>query len=123
MRMCSNDALRARGIIPKLPTPPRTPSPERELTSRERLEQQDDLSDDDLLDLEDDLPAAVLDSYRQQRMKEFTDRASKRKFGGLREISREDYTREITEASKQDMDEKQYEGQGTGVICFLYKES
>lgn len=52
--------------------------------------------------------------------------ARRRRFGGgLQEISREDYTREVTEASKSEQqgeDGEQSSG-GTGVTCFLYNDS
>ena len=43
------------------------------------------------------------------------------RFGRVYPIGREDYTREVTEASKisEDGDEDE---KGTGVICFLYKD-
>ena len=117
----SNDALRARGIIPALPPPPRSPSPEHVPTAADKLDTQD-LSDDELLDLEDDLPASVLDAYREARLKEYSVRKGKGRFGhGLLEIGRDDYAREVTEASKQHIEGES--GGGTGVVCFLHKDS
>jgi hypothetical protein len=51
------------------------------------------------------------------------------RFGGMIPIGRDGYTREVTEASKQDieqqqdMDESEFQGKGTGVVCFLWKDS
>ena len=36
-------------------------------------------------------------------------------------IGREDYTREVSEASEVDEDDDK-DGKGTGVVCFLYKD-
>jgi hypothetical protein len=43
------------------------------------------------------------------------------RFGDVLPIGRDDYTREVTEASKVDED-KEGAGRGTGVVCFLYKD-
>lgn len=51
------------------------------------------------------------------------------RFGSMIPIGRDGYTREVTEASKQDieqqqdMDESEFKGKGTGVVCFLWKDS
>jgi hypothetical protein len=90
------------------------------VTKQDRLEAGDELDDDELLDLEDDLPASVLDSYRQARMREMQALRSTHRFNGMREISRDDYTREVTDASNAQIDGQHT---GTGVVCFLYKDS
>lgn len=98
-------------------------------TLRDRFEAgNQDLSDDDLLDLEDDLPASVLDQYREARMAEYAavEKQRRRFGGGIQEISRQDYTRDVTEASKSELpefEESGNKGKGTGVICFLYNDS
>lgn len=125
----SNDALRAQGILPPKSPPPRSPSPELEPTTKDRFDQGDsDLDEDELLGLEDDLPASVLDKYREARMAEYQAAdAQRRRFGGgIGEISRQDYTRDVTEASKQtpeDVPEGVNVKQGTGVVCFLYNDA
>jgi hypothetical protein len=43
------------------------------------------------------------------------------RFGRVYPIGRDDYTREVTEASKIN-EEDDEEDKGTGVICFLYKD-
>jgi hypothetical protein len=47
--------------------------------------------------------------------------AQRRRFGTVIPIGRDDYTREVTEASKQD-EPGDVEARGTGVVCFLYKD-
>jgi len=37
-------------------------------------------------------------------------------------IGKDDYQREVTNASKVDEDEDEGKGKGTGVVCFLYKD-
>ena len=62
-----------------------------------------------------------MDAFRRQRLVEERQAVKRARFGRVYPIGREDYTREVTEASKiseeDDEDEK-----GTGVICFLYKD-
>ena len=43
------------------------------------------------------------------------------RFGRVYPIGRDDYKREVTEASAIDEDEEM-PGMGTGVVCFLYKD-
>jgi len=129
-----NDALRARGVLPPKAGPQRSPSPDF-LTASEsratRIETADLSDDDDLLDLEDDIPQAILEKYRAERMQEVSKLQKTRRFGSVLPIGREEYTREITEASKADIDvggqdeqdEGEFKGKGTGVVCFLWKDS
>ena len=44
------------------------------------------------------------------------------RFGRVYPIGRDDYQREVTDASKVDEDEDEGKGRGTGVVCFLYKD-
>lgn len=131
----SNDALRARGILPPKPSQhQRSPSPDFETAAESkatRIESADLSDDDDLLGLEDDIPQSILEKYREERMKEVTKLQKTRRFGRVLPIGREEYTREITEASKVDLrvsdpdkeDEEEFKGKGTGVVCFLWKDS
>ncbi|GAC73848.1 conserved phosducin-like protein [Moesziomyces antarcticus T-34] len=133
-----HDALRAHGIIPPKP-PSRSPSPELPNASELRSQalKQATVSDLDL-ELEgavDDEEERLLDKIRRQRMAQLRAETTKARFGRVYPISRPDYTREVTEASKTDPDtdaesapaqpaegtDKQRQG-GTGVVCFLYKD-
>lgn len=117
----SNDALRKHGILPPREAPPRTPSPPPSPTLREALA---DLTADELHELEDvaddDLQRTV-DAFRRQRLAEEQKAIKRTRFGRVYPIGREDYTREVTEASKISEEDDQDE-RGTGVICFLYKD-
>ncbi|KAF8123753.1 thioredoxin-like protein [Boletus edulis] len=117
-----NDALRKHGILPPREPSPRTPSPPPEPQLHDALA---DLTADELRELEEDVTDEDLqrtaDAFRRQRLAEERKEVKRARFGRVYPIGREDYTREITEASKineeGDEDEK-----GTGVICFLYKD-
>lgn len=117
-----NDALRKHGILPpRIPTPP-TPSPPPSPTLDEFL---DDFTVSELRELSEDAPdeetERFIAAYREQRLRELKQEQKKAKFGRIYPIGREDYTREVTEASSID-EEGDKEGKGTGVICFLYKD-
>ncbi len=139
-----HDALRAHGIIPPKP-PSRSPSPELPSAGEMRTQALKQATVDDLdLELEgelDDEEQKLLEKIRRQRMSQLRAETKKARFGRVYPISRPDYTREVTEASKQDPDadpdshfnddegreadsaskaDKQRQG-GTGVVCFLYK--
>jgi hypothetical protein len=118
----SNDALRKHGIIPALepspPTPPRPPSPTlddllAEFTPKELEELGDDARDDEM--------ERVISAYRKQRIEEERREERRGRFGRVYPIGREDYTREVTEASLFDEDGDDEE-KGTGVVCLLYKD-
>ncbi|KAF8842542.1 thioredoxin-like protein [Paxillus ammoniavirescens] len=117
-----NDALRKYGIIPpREPTPP-TPSPP---ASPQLHEVISDLTPDELRELgeevtDDDLQRTV-DAFRRQRLAQERKEAKRARFGRVYPIGREDYTREVTEASKVN-EEDDEDDKGTGVICFLYKD-
>ena len=72
-------------------------------------------------DAEDDETERIIARYHQRRIAEEKRDSRRARFGRVYPIGREDYTREVTEASnineEDDEDEK-----GTGVICFLYKD-
>jgi hypothetical protein len=115
-----NAALRAHGIIPKLPSPPRTPTPSPPASPSRRHDSDDDL----LADLDDELPNSVLEQYRASRMAEMKAvEAQRRRFGTIMPIGRDDYKREVTEASERDNGLEEGKGTGTGVVCFLWKDS
>ncbi|KIK99752.1 hypothetical protein PAXRUDRAFT_822436 [Paxillus rubicundulus Ve08.2h10] len=117
-----NDALRKYGIIPPRETTPLTPSPPASPQLREVLS---DLTPDELRELgeevtDDDLQRNV-DAFHRQRLAQERKEAKRARFGRVYPIGREDYTREVTDASKVN-DEDDEDDKGTGVICFLYKD-
>jgi len=63
----------------------------------------------------------MIASYRQQRLAELREQTRNARFGEIYPISREDYTKEVTDASKVDSSEES-KIKGTGVVCFLYKD-
>ena len=120
--LTSNEALRKHGILPpRDPTPP-SPSPPSPPTVDDIL---DDLTSEELRELgedsHDDAAERYIAQFRAQRLAQERLEAQRRRFGSVIPIGRDDYTREVTEASKQDElgDE---EARGTGVVCFLYKD-
>nr|GAT46767.1 predicted protein [Mycena chlorophos] len=117
-----NDALRKHGIIPPKEAPPPSPSPPPSPTLDELL---DDLDLEELVglaeDTKDDETARAIDGFRRQRLAEDRTAAKRARFGRVYPIGREDYTREVTEASSVNEDDD--EATGTGVVCFLYKDS
>ncbi|KAH7890032.1 thioredoxin-like protein [Phlebopus sp. FC_14] len=117
-----NDALRKYGIIPQRETTPPEPSPPGtptlhellpELTPEELRELGEEVTDDDLL--------RTVDTYTRKRLAQERKEAKRARFGRVYPIGREDYTREVTEASRID-EEGDDDEKGTGVICFLYKD-
>lgn len=99
-----NDILRAHGVIPEKPPSPTTQLEEamEEATQRahenrlegKTLDELDELDEDGLED------EAFIEMYRQKRMAEIREMASREKFGSLYYITKPEYTKEITEASK-----------------------
>ena len=68
----------------------------------------------------DDETERAIDAYRRKRKAELRDEERKAVYGRVYPIARDDYTREVTEASKI----SQGEGStvpGTAVVCFLYQ--
>lgn len=155
----SHDALRAHGIIPPKP-PSRSPSPELPTDQERRATELDKATVEDIdRALEQDggrggedgdEEEKLLLRIRQQRLDALAKERKRGRFGRVYPISRPDYTREVTEASKVDPDRigkddddpdddddvaetgagtvggsaaKQSRGKGTGVVCFLYKDS
>ena len=118
----SNDALRKYGIIPPKESPPPTPSPPGSPKLQDLL---DDLTPEELRELgeevtDDDLERSI-DAHRRQRLAQERQHQKRARFGRVYPIGRDDYTREVTEASKVN-EEGDEEEKGTGVICFLYKD-
>ncbi|KAL1747726.1 thioredoxin-like protein [Schizophyllum fasciatum] len=138
-----NDALRKHGILPALPPKSRSPSPVR----RTKEEEYDEMLDDELRELAeeaDEETERYLARLRREREAEAARECALGRFGRVYPIGRDDYTREVTEASMEDEpgeraaraeddDEDEDEddrrekgkpkkGLGTGVVCFLYKD-
>ena len=109
-------------MLPPRETSPKTPSPPPSPTLHEALA---DLTPDELRELGEDVTdedlQRTVDAFRRQRLVEERKAVKRARFGRVYPIGREDYTREVTEASKisEDGDEDE---KGTGVICFLYKD-
>ncbi|KAJ6446954.1 phosducin family protein [Purpureocillium lavendulum] len=97
-----NDILRKHGVIPEKPPSP-TPMIEeailegRRLAHENRLEGKDLDELDELEDLEDE---EFLNQYKQKRMAELNNLQKKAIHGSVYPISKPDYQREVTEASK-----------------------
>ena len=85
----------------------------------------DELTVKQLKDLGEDAPndeaERMIDVYRRQRILAERKADKKARFGRVYPIGRDDYTREVTEASAIDEDDDTEE-KGTGVVCFLYKD-
>ncbi|KAG2213389.1 hypothetical protein INT47_009062 [Mucor saturninus] len=110
-----NDILRSKGILP-----PKDEEKDDRMEDafvdmvRARQDRLDSLENkdldelDELEDLEDD---QILNQYRHQRMMEMHALAAKEKYGEVYEISKPDFIREVTEASKD-----------CHVVVHLYKD-
>jgi hypothetical protein len=85
----------------------------------------DDLTVDDLKELGDDAvdedTERHIEAYRRRRLQQEREEQRKARFGRIYPISREDYTREVTDASRVNEEDDEKE-EGTGVVCFLYKD-
>ncbi|KAE8219661.1 hypothetical protein CF319_g6684 [Tilletia indica] len=105
-------------------------------TRRHEDDDDDDDEDDLKLDEDDDEERKLMLRLREERMAEMRTKERRARFGRVFPISRVDYTREVTEASKDNPDRPQgsdtgdgeggagakKENKGTSVVCFLYKD-
>ena len=66
---------------------------------------------DELDELEDEEEERVLEEYKRKRMAEIRDLQAKSRFGDVREISADDYVREVNQA-----------GEGIPVVLHLFKQ-
>ncbi|KAL4065224.1 thioredoxin-like protein [Scleroderma yunnanense] len=117
-----NDALRKYAIIPPRESTPPSPSPPPSPSLEHLI---DDLTTDELRELgeevtDDDVHRTV-ESFRRHRIAEERREQKRARFGQVYPIGRDDYTREVTEASRLDEDGDD-KGRGTAVVCFLYKD-
>lgn len=100
--LARNDILRKHKIIPEKPPSP-TPLIEEAILQGRRLAHENRLEGKDLdeLDaLEDEEDEEFLEKYRQQRVQELQALSKKSLHGTVYPISKPDYSREVTEASK-----------------------
>ena len=118
----SNDALRKHGILPPREPPPPSPSPPPSPTFDDLL---NDFTPSELQEFSEDAPddeaERMIAAYRRQRLADERHVAKIARFGRVYPIGRDDYTREVTEASRVSEDDDDEET-GTGVVCFLYKD-
>ncbi|KAJ8593993.1 hypothetical protein M405DRAFT_850305 [Rhizopogon salebrosus TDB-379] len=114
-----NDALRQCGIIPPKEPTPTTPSP---LSSPKLHDILDDLTPEELTELGEDVTDEDLqrsiDAHRRQREAQERLHQKCARFGRVYPIGRDDYTREVTEASKVDEDDDDEE-KGTGFVSIV----
>lgn len=97
-----NDILRKHGVIPER-SPSPTPMIEEAILEGRRLAHENRLEGkdlDELDELEDDEDEVFLEKYRQQRVQEMNALAQKSRYGTVYPISKPDYSREVTDASK-----------------------
>ncbi|WFD35625.1 Proteolipid protein 2 [Malassezia cuniculi] len=93
-----------------MPQVPVDPSEDTELATVADL-------DEELEDLDDDEEERILQRIRAERLRELSAFEQRGRFGRVYPISRPDYTREVTEASKENAPGSD---KGTGVVCYLY---
>jgi thiol-disulfide isomerase/thioredoxin len=97
-----NDILREKGIIPEIKEEDILEIVDQVIEEHRNkpmekmdLEELDELEDEDL---EDD---RIFESFKRQRMKELQEQLSKEIYGRVVQISKPDYQKEVTEASKE----------------------
>ncbi|KAI0373237.1 thioredoxin-like protein [Pilatotrama ljubarskyi] len=116
-----NEILRKHGVLPPLPPKPRTPSPPPAPTIEEKYANYTAAQLRELAaEAPDDETERILEVLRRRKLQEAR-KIEMARFGRVYPISREDYTREVTEASKVDEDDDE-QHKGTGVVVFLYKD-
>lgn len=123
-----NDALRARGILPPLPAEPESPEPEspREPKPQELIDELDTQQAIEELDLDQDIPAHLIDSWKSARLAELqhATQITNARSSGLRPIGKEDYVREVNQASEVDVDPGSNRvSRGTGIVVCLWNNS
>ena len=117
----SNEALRKHGILPPRPPTPRTPSPPPSPTLEEKYAKYSAAELRELAaEAPDDETERILELLRRRRLQEAR-KMQEARFGRVYPISREDYTREVTDESRVNEEGDAME-RGTGVVVFLYKD-
>ncbi|CAG8448217.1 2142_t:CDS:2 [Ambispora gerdemannii] len=109
-----NDILREHGILPKKkgPTEDEIFEAMEEVIAARNENRLDAKSLDELDELEDEEDDRVLLEYRKKRMAELKAEAERAKYGQYVQISKPDFIREVTDASKEDW-----------VIVHLFKDA
>lgn len=115
-----NDVLRAKGILPPHEAVEVTEEDlvnviEKTIAEKSREREFSDMKLDELNELEDEIDdedERIFEAYRKQRIEEMKAAQQKARYGDVREISRDEYVREVNEA-----------GQGIWVILLVYKPS
>jgi hypothetical protein len=109
-----NGILPPKEAAPPSPSPPPSPLLEElldDFTPKELRELGEDASNDET--------ERMVETYRRQKVAQLKKEENSR-FGRIYPIGREDYTREVTEASTVNIEGDP--GKGTGVVCLLYKD-
>ncbi|KAG8900524.1 mitochondrial Homoaconitase, partial [Tulasnella sp. 403] len=118
-----NDILRKHGILPAReeapPSPPPPPPPTLSDVMKDKSPEELTTLAEDAADSEDE---RLIEAYRRQRLQEMKVHIRTSRFGEVKPIGRDDYSREVTEASKTDEPDAEEKGLGMGVVVFLYKE-
>jgi hypothetical protein len=115
-----NDVLRAKGIIPAKDTLEVTEQDlvnmvEAAIEQKSKGKDMSEMKLNELNELEDELDEEdekVFEAYRRQRLQELKSAQLLARFGDVREISRDDYVREVNKA-----------GEGIWVVLLVYKTS
>lgn len=97
-----NEILRKQGVIPEKPPSP-TPMIEEAILEGRRLAHENRLEGkdvDELDELEDEEDEEFLEKYRQRRLQELSSLQKRSVHGSVYPVSKPDYAREITDASK-----------------------
>ncbi|WAQ87714.1 hypothetical protein PtA15_8A620 [Puccinia triticina] len=123
-----NDALRARGILPQLPAEPESPEATAppEPSPQELIDELDDQRAIEELELDQEIPAHLIDSWKSARLAELqhATQTTNARSSGLRPIGKEDYVREVNQASEVDVDpDSAHANRGTGVVLCLWNNS
>jgi hypothetical protein len=111
-----------------LPAEPESPEPEspREPNPQELIDELDTLKAIDELDLDQDIPAHLIDSWKSVRLAELqhATQTTNARSSGLRPIGKEDYVREVNQASEVDVDPGSNRvSRGTGIVVCLWNKS
>ncbi|EFX02246.1 phosducin family protein [Grosmannia clavigera kw1407] len=116
-----NDILRKHGVIPEKPPSP-TPMIEEAIAEGRRLAHENRLEGKDLDELdefEDVEDEDFLNAYRQQRMQELRSLTKKAVHGSVYPLTKPEYGREVTEASKGHGGDNETTSTGVPVLVLL----